>query len=29
MLWMAPRIHTPPAASAKPRYRVTNWRDYV
>ena len=28
MLWMAPRIHTPPAASAKPRYRVTNWRDY-
>ena len=28
MLWMAQRIHTPPAASAKPRYRVTNWRDY-
>jgi hypothetical protein len=28
MLWMAQRIHTPPAPSAKPRYRVTNWRDY-
>lgn len=25
---MAQRIRTPPAASAKPRYRVTNWRDY-
>jgi IS5 family transposase len=25
---MAQRIHTPPAADAKPRYRVTNWRDY-
>ena len=21
-------VRTPPAASAKPRYRVTNWRDY-
>ena len=27
-LWMAQRVCTPPTASAKPRYRVTNWRDY-
>jgi hypothetical protein len=25
---MAQRVRTPPAAGAKPRYRVTNWRDY-
>ena len=25
---MAKRVRTPPAPSAKPRYRVTNWRDY-
>ncbi len=25
---MAQRTPNPPAASAKPRYRVTNWRDY-
>ena len=25
---MAQRVHTPPASSAKPRYRVANWRDY-
>ena len=25
---MAQRVRTSPAASAKPRYRVTNWRDY-
>jgi hypothetical protein len=25
---MAPRVRTPPAPSAKPRFRVTNWRDY-
>ena len=25
---MAQRTPTPPAASAKPRYRVTNWREY-
>jgi len=25
---MAQRVRTPPASSAKPRYRVTNWRDY-
>lgn len=25
---MAQRVRTRPAASAKPRYRVTNWRDY-
>ena len=25
---MAKRVRTAPAPSAKPRYRVTNWRDY-
>ena len=25
---MAQRVRTPPASSAKPRYRVSNWRDY-
>ena len=25
---MAKRVRTPPVPSAKPRYRVTNWRDY-
>ncbi len=25
---MAKRVRTRPAPSAKPRYRVTNWRDY-
>ena len=27
-LWMAQRTPNPPAASAKPRYRVTNWHEY-
>ena len=27
-LWMAPRVRTAPAPSAKPRFRVANWRDY-
>src|SRR5918996_3074747 len=25
---MVQRVRTPPAPNTKPRYRVTNWRDY-
>jgi hypothetical protein len=28
MLWMAQRIRIGPISSPKPRYRVSNWRDY-